>query len=219
LPNNNNQAPIFKETSDKTYPWISLLFRPSLTIRQLLERETDKSVWDLWVTFTILLAVLAPLIGYLQTAIWGEPNLNIKEWLLGTSVLVVINLLMFYFGSYFFWKTSLLLGGHCEKSQMRIVFVWTAIIPVLVFGSMDTILSLLLGRESMLVFLANKVGFVWSSAITIASIRETTNLSIWRAGVVWMSPYVIVMGGVLSIMATLGLIIWPLGKILEKALS
>lgn len=161
-----------------------------------------------------MLAVAAPVIGYLQTIIWGEPNLNSKEWLMGTSILVVINLLIFYFGSYFFWKTSLWLGGQCEKFQMKIVFVWTTIVPVIIFGSIDTIFTLLLGKKSMLVFLVNYVGVIWGSAITIASIRETTNLSIWRAGVVWMSPYIIVMGGILSIMATFGLIVWSLGKML-----
>ncbi|AIF52903.1 Yip1 family protein [Pelosinus sp. UFO1] len=190
------------------------MFRPRLTIRELLERETDKSVWNLWVSFTILLAVVAPMIGYLQAAIWGEPNLKLKEWLFGTAALVIINLLMFYFGSYFFWKTSLWLGGQCEKSQMRIVFAWTTIIPCVFFGSIDAIFTLLLGKENMVVFLANNVGVIWGSVVTIAGIRETTNLSIWRAGVVWMSPYVIVIGGVLIIITTLGLLIWSLGKIL-----
>jgi hypothetical protein len=215
LPDNNNQVPTLRNTSNKIlFPWIAFLFRPRLTIRELLEKETEKSAWNLWVNFTIVLVVVAPIIGYLQTVIWGEPNLKFKQWLLGISVLVVINLLMFYFGSYLFWKTSLWLGGNCEKSQMRIVFAWSTIIPVLVFGSIDTIFTLLLGKENLLVLLANNIGVIWSATITIASIREITNLSIWRAGVVWASPYVIVMGGILSIVASIGLIIWLLIKIL-----
>lgn len=191
-----------------------MLFRPRLTIRELLAWETEKSAWNLWVKFTILLVVLVPLLGYLYSSLWGEPKLNLKEWLLEISVIGCLNLMMFYFESYFFWKTSLWLGGQCEKSQMRIVFVWTTAIPVAVFGSIDAVFTLVLGKESFLVSLVNNVGVVWSSVIAIAGIRETTNLSIWRAGVVWISPFVIAMAGILSMIATFGLIIWSLGKIL-----
>lgn len=194
--------------------WIALLFRPRLTIRELLEKETAKSAWDLWINFTIVLVAAAPIIGYLQNAIWGVPNLKFTEWLLAIPVIVIINLLMFHFESYFFWKTSMWLGGRCEKHEMRIVLAWSTIIPVLVFGSVDTILTLLLGKENLLALIVSNIGVIWGAVIAIASIRELTNLSIWRAGVVWVSPYLIVMGGILSILATLGLIIWLVTTIL-----
>lgn len=99
---NNNQVQPLKNNSNKIFSWIALLFRPHQTIRELLETETAESAWNLWVTFTVVLAVITPLIAYLQTILLGEPNLYFKEWLLGITVLAIINLLMFYIGSYFF---------------------------------------------------------------------------------------------------------------------
>lgn len=87
---------------------------------------------------------------------------------------------------------------------MRIVFAWSTIIPLLVFGAVDTIFTLLLGRDNLLVLLVNNIGVIWGTVIGIASIRELTNLSIWRSGVVWLSPYLIIMGRILG----LGLPIW-----------
>lgn len=197
----------------KRFPWIALLFWPRQTIRELLETETEKSTWNSWVVFTIVLVVVALILGYLQNALWGEPNLPLKGWLLGLSVLVIINLFMFYLGSYFFWKTSLWLGGHSEKSQMRIVYAWATIIPTMTFGLIDIFFTLLLGKENIIVLIVNNIGFLWSAAIAVASVREITNLSIWKAGIVWMSPYLLIMGVIISIIVASGLAIWLLMKV------
>jgi uncharacterized membrane protein len=147
---NNNHPPLPTKTSDKTNPWISLLFRPRLTIRQLLENETDESTWrQLWVTFTILITVIAFIFAMLTHSVWEKPYYNIEERLLIALVFATVNIAMFYLGSYISWKTSLWLGGQCEKSQMRIVYAWTTIIPVVVFGAIEILFTFLFGKESM----------------------------------------------------------------------
>jgi hypothetical protein len=196
---NNNHPPLPTKTSDKTNPWISLLFRPRLTIRQLLENETDESIWKLWVNYTILITVIAIIFAMLPPSMWEKPYLSIKEWFLVIVVLATGNIAMFYLGSYIFWKTSLWLGGQCEKSQMRIVYVWTTIIPVVVFGAIEILFTFLFGKESMLVMLTEIIWTLWDLVISIAGIREAANLSIWRAGVVWIVPYLVLAGGILGI--------------------
>ena len=196
---NNNHPPLPTKTSDKTNPWISLLFRPRLTIRQLLENETDESIWKLWVNYTILITVIAIIFAMLPPSMWEKPYLSIKEWFLVILFLATLNIAMFYLGSYIFWKTSLWLGGQCEKSQMRIVYVWTTIIPVVVFGSIEILFTFLFGIESRLVILTEIIWTLCDLVISIASIREVANLSIWRAGVVWIVPYLVLTGGILGI--------------------
>lgn len=196
---NNNHPPLPTKTSDKTNPWISLLFRPRLTIRQLLENETDESIWKLWVNYTILITVIAIIFAMLPPSMWEKPYLSIKEWFLVILFIATLNIAMFYLGSYIFWKTSLWLGGQCEKSQMRIVYVWTTIIPVVVFGAIEILFTFLLGKESMLVMLTEIIWTLWDLVISIAGIREAANLSIWRAGVVWIVPYLVLTGGILGI--------------------
>jgi hypothetical protein len=196
---NNNHTPLPTKTPDKTNPWISLLFHPRLTIRQLLENETDESIWKLWVNYTILITVVAIIFAMLPPSMWEKPYLSIKEWFLVIVVLATGNIAMFYLGSYIFWKTSLWLGGQCEKSQMRIVYVWTTIIPVVVFGAIEILFTFLFGKESMLVMLTEIIWTLWDLVISIAGIREAANLSIWRAGVVWIVPYLVLAGGILGI--------------------
>lgn len=213
MPDNNKEVPTLSDNPNKLLLWIALLVRPRLTMRELLEKETAQSAWNLWIIFTIVLVVAIPIIGYLQNAFWGVPNLKFIEWLFAIPFIVIINLLLFYFESYLFWKTSIWLGGRCEKHEMRIVLAWSTTIPFLVFSSVDTILMLLLGNENLLVMTVSNVGAIWGIAIVIAGIREVTNLSIWRAGVVWVSPYLVILGGILSIIVTLGLIFWLAMKI------
>lgn len=213
MSDNNNEVTTLSDNPNKLLLWIALLVRPRLTMRELLEKETAQSAWNLWIIFTIVLVVATPIIGYLQNAFWGVPNLKFIEWLFAIPFIVIINLLLFYFESYLFWKTSIWLGGRCEKHEMRIVLAWSTTIPFLVFSSVDTILMLLLGNENLLVMIVSNVGAIWGIAIVIAGIREVTNLSIWRAGVVWVSPYLVILGGILSIIVTLGLIFWLAMKI------
>jgi hypothetical protein len=204
---NNNHPPLPTKTSDKTNPWISLLFRPRLTIRQLLENETDESIWKLWVNFTILITVIAFIFAMLPYSMWEKPYHSIKEWFLGILVFATLNIAMFYLGSYIFWKTSLWLGGQCEKSQMRIVYAWTTIISVVVFGAIGILFTFLFGKESMLVMLTDIIWTLWELVISIAGIREAANLSIWRAGVVVLIFYCLVLtGGILGSIVVFGLV-------------
>lgn len=203
----NNQVPLKNETSDRINPWISLFLHPRQTTRQLLERETAESAWKAWINFTILLAVVGLIFGLLPVSIWPEkPPLSMKEWFLGIFAVATFNVIMFYFDSYVYWRTSLWLGGQCGKSQMRIVFTWTSIIPILIFGSIDTILTFWLGKESMLVLLTGNIWTLWGLIISIEAIRAATNLSIWRAGLVLISPYAILAGGMFCVIAVFGLI-------------
>lgn len=133
MSDNKIQVPKLRKSSNSIVSMLALLIHPQQTMRSLLETETEKSAWQLWVSFTLLLAVAALVIGYLQNFIWGEPSLSGEEWFLGIVFLIIVNLAMFYIESYFLWKASLWFGGYCEKSQMRIVFSWSTIISVLVF--------------------------------------------------------------------------------------
>lgn len=199
MPDNNKQDPALRNNFIK--PWIALLFRPRLAMREILEKETAQSAWNLWVALTIVFAVSTPIIAYLQNAVRGTPTIPLKLWLLALPIAVIISFYIYFFESYLYWKISLWLGGHCEKSKMRIVFAWSATIPLLGFVLIDTIFSLLLVKENLLVLIADSIAAIWGFVIAIASIRELTNLSIWRAGMVWMSSYLIVMGGMLCILA------------------
>lgn len=193
-------AQLSNEISDKIKLWTSLLFHPRLAMRKLLESETAESAWNAWVSFTILLAVIILIIGLIPASIWPEkPPLSFKEWFWGISALVILNLSMFYFDSYVYWKTSLWLGGQCEKSQMRIVFTWTSIVAVIIFGLINTVLTFWLGKENILVELASNILALWSLIVSIGAIREATNLSIWRSGIVLITPYIIFAGGIFCI--------------------
>jgi len=204
---NNNHTPLPTKTPDKTNPWISLLFRPRLTIRQLLENETDESAWKLWENFTILITVIAIIFVMLPPSMLEKTHLIIKEWFLGILILATFNIAIFYLGSYISWKTSLWLGGQCEKSQMRIVYAWTTIIPVVVFGAIEILFTFLFGEESMLVMLTYIIWILWELVISIAGIREAANLSIWRAGVVVLIFYCLVLtGGILGSIVVFGLV-------------
>lgn len=117
MSDNNNQDPTLRNNSIK--PWIALLFRPRLAMREILEKETAQSAWNLWVAYSIVLAVVTPIIAYLQTGLWGVPIIYLKNWLLEIPVLAIINLLMFYFASYFFWKTSLWLEATVKNPKLK----------------------------------------------------------------------------------------------------
>jgi hypothetical protein len=169
-----------------------------------LENETDESIWKLWVNYTILITVIAIIFAMLPPSMWEKPYLSIKEWFLVILVLATLNIAMLYLGSYIFWKTSLWLGGQCEKSQMRIVYAWTGIIPVVVFGPIEILFTFLFGKESMLVMLTEIIWTLWDLVISIVGIREAANLSIWRAGVVWIVPYLVLTGGILGIIVVFG---------------
>lgn len=185
-----------------------MMFHPRLTIRALLDRETDNTAWSLWVTFTILVAVIALILGMLPSILWEKPPLSIKDLFLGILILATINIIMFYYSSYVYWKTSLWLGGQCDKSQMRIAFAWSVVIPFVVSGAISIIFSFLLGTKSTLVLLTNDIWTLWSIVISVACIRETANLSIWRAMIVLISPFALVAAVLLSLIASFGLLYW-----------
>lgn len=85
------------------------------------------------------------------------PTIPLKLWLLGLPIAIIISFYIFFLESYLYWKTSLWLGGHSEKSKMRIVFAWSATIRLLGFVLIDTIFSLLLGKENLLVLIADSI--------------------------------------------------------------
>ncbi len=173
-------------------PWLSIWFKPKITIRHIVDQDPEK--------YVLLLAIISGIYRAIEQA--SERSLGDRlsmSGILGVALFAgpLGGILALYLSGVLFRWTGSWLGGNATDKEVRAVYAWSSIVDIV--GLVIYIpIMLIFGREwfqssadwadswiGLLIILALiPIGLallIWKAVIFLSGLAEVHRFSIWKS--------------------------------------